>query len=548
MTQPGPEDFKEIRDVEAAQLALRGAVATIRDLQEKIASLKGGLQEAAGREKAAKEAAAALRKELASAQAEALKREGEARTRLRLEVREEMRAQAEREHSRQEGEIARLASQLEEWRKVHRRREEEWEGVRKLLDRRESELVALQREKLDILGRVRSDSDMVQSLRERRDEEILQTVRGREAEISELRGENSRLCEALSRAADERGAAVAEIESRLRREAAAREASLRERYCLREAELEKSFGELENGLWQRAREAREKLDATAQAQFDERARQLADRSAEIEAILERRKAELEAGFEERRRRLDARLAELERSLRAEAAAREADSLARAESGLREREEGLRRREEALEEEARRLARRAEEDACAVDARLKAELLARERVLEEAFQRRRLEMEEKALAAEKEQRAQWTQRKMDLLSEHERACEAERASLAAQFSARGRALEESYAARVAGLESAHASLEEQFRSWKAVALDEGLQKEKNLDKQWALREQDLVRRYETALEQQRRSFVVEADKMRRQYDSLLAEARAARPPEPSREPPGGEPPAGEPPGR
>src|SRR5438477_510098 len=45
------EAYREINDLEAARLAIRGALATIRDLQDLNARLKGTLQEAAAKEK-----------------------------------------------------------------------------------------------------------------------------------------------------------------------------------------------------------------------------------------------------------------------------------------------------------------------------------------------------------------------------------------------------------------------------------------------------------------------------------------------------------------
>ena len=45
------EAYREINDLDAARLAIRGALATIRDLQDLNATIKGNLQESASKEK-----------------------------------------------------------------------------------------------------------------------------------------------------------------------------------------------------------------------------------------------------------------------------------------------------------------------------------------------------------------------------------------------------------------------------------------------------------------------------------------------------------------
>ncbi|MEK7656954.1 MAG: hypothetical protein AAB412_04305, partial [Elusimicrobiota bacterium] len=195
----------------------------------------------------------------------------------------------------------------------------------------------------------------------------------------------------------------------------------------------------------------------------------------------------------------------------------------AEDEHRARLDALRRREEDLDKDTARIRNgiEAEFNSRQIKAQLDSE--DKERRLEDAFQKRTVELQERFLGKEKALGDDWTRRKMELLEEHEAAVEAERASLSAQAEQKSRALEESYAARVVELERTQAVLEDQYRSWKDAALSEVVLKEKNLDSQWHAREQELVRRYEAALEQERRSSALERDKTKAQYETQLKTA-------------------------
>ncbi|OGS01812.1 MAG: hypothetical protein A2V88_12720 [Elusimicrobia bacterium RBG_16_66_12] len=60
--------------------------------------------------------------------------------------------------------------------------------------------------------------------------------------------------------------------------------------------------------------------------------------------------------------------------------------------------------------------------------------------------------------------------------------------------------------------------EQYGAWKASLREEYLRKEGDLDARWSSREAELVRKYETALEEQRRAFAAEHARTRDQGES------------------------------
>ncbi|MEK7745405.1 MAG: hypothetical protein AAB576_01945, partial [Elusimicrobiota bacterium] len=151
-------------DLEAARLAIRGALATIRDLQDANVRLKGNLQEAGSRERMASSENAELKKQLAQWEDVGRKweeekelriqNEGKIKDRIRLEVREEERRRIDADRLRAEEELSRLAAEVEQWKSLHRSREGESGQLKDLLRRREAELVAAQREKADIFARI----------------------------------------------------------------------------------------------------------------------------------------------------------------------------------------------------------------------------------------------------------------------------------------------------------------------------------------------------------------------------------------------------------
>jgi len=176
--------------------------------------------------------------------------------------------------------------------KGQKEREEGWASLRDELNKRDMEIAALRREKEEALDRARHELDMVESLRTARDREIAASVRSREIELQDRENQ----IQALKRAQDESqkalGALAADQELRVKareelhvKAYQQKEKELVERYQRRETELQAQWSELEQGLWAKAKQSRAQLDEAVQKQFEERARQLADRSKDIEASL-----------------------------------------------------------------------------------------------------------------------------------------------------------------------------------------------------------------------------------------------------------------------
>ena len=590
MEQWDEQALREINNLDAARLAIRGALATIRDLQDGNAALKGQVQDEAAKRKHLESQLAKVDAKIADwqAQAEGWAKERAERERLmeqwkqeaRLEVRTEERARLEDDRRRTEETIAHLRSDIAGMATGQKEREEGWNQLRSELQRREMEIAALRREKEEAIDHARHELDMVENLRTARDREIAASIQSRELELRDRENQIA----ALKRAHDESqktlASLTAEMETRVkaREESAAKayqlkEQALVERYQKRETELQAQWSELEQGLWAKAKQSRSQLDAAVQKQFEERGRQLAERANEIEALLVSRKAELDSDMERRCAEAEARYTENERrqgnvwaekekrlvaqlsvQLDNERSALREDWLARGRALEAEHAERLRvadARTTELEREFKHKASRLLEEAARKDgervrsqdefAALKTaelEKLHEEKLAALADTRRLIEEEARA----REERRQndflsrqallveeHEKRRAELLEEHRRAVAAESASLAAQHDQRTRALDEEHRAKAAEAERAARTLAAQFESWKASLREEFLRKEKDLDARWAAREGELTHKYETALEDQRRTFASASAAQREQSDTArrLAEEEAQR---------------------
>jgi hypothetical protein len=574
MEQWDEQALREINNLDAARLAIRGALATIRDLQDGNAALKGQVQDEAAKRKHLESQLEKVGAKVADwqAQAEGWAKERAERERMmeqwkgeaRLEVRTEERARLEDDRRRTEETIAHLRSDIAGMATGQKEREEGWAQLRGELERREMEIAALRREKEEALDRARHELDLVESLRTSRDREIAASIRSRELELQDRENQ----IQALKRAHDEAQKTLAsltaeqEMRVKAREEVHAKayqlkEKDLVERYQKRETELQAQWSELEQGLWAKAKQSRSQLDEAVQKQFEERGRQLADRANEIEALLVSRKAELDADVERRCAEAEARYAENERrlvdgwgekekrlvararlELEGERTALREDWLARGRALEVEHAERLRgsdARAAELERELKHKGQRLLEEAARKDgdrvraqdefAALKtaeleklhgeklAELAEHRRLLDEEARAREERRQNDFLARQAALVEEHEGRRAELLEEHRRSTAAESASLAAQYDQRQHALDEDHAAKAAEFERASHSLAAQFESWKASIREEFLRKEKELDARWAARETELTRKYDTALEDQRRAFASETAALR-----------------------------------
>ena len=562
--------LREINSLDAARLAIRGALATIRDLQDQNAVLKGQVQDDGSKRKVLEGRLAEMDARLAQWQEQAAKWEKEAaerekslerwKTETRLEVRGEERARVDADRLRTEETLARLRADLVAMGKAHQGKEEAWVELRRALDARDAEIASLKSEKLDIVAKVKRDAEQLEQLREARDREMNSASRLRELEIAD----NDREIAALKRELEENKMSLAAIaqdrelglkarEEEMVKAFQLKEGDLVRRYQAREAELQARWSELETGLWAKTKESRAKLDEAVQKQFEERARQIADRAKEVEDLLARRTRELADDHEKRCAESEAHYAADERRLLASWAEKEARLLAKVDTELaaerltlqgawadkhklleaehaeRLRQiqakieeleaEGRRDRARLLEEGARKDAERVRQQddfvsrkGAEMDKTLQerlVELAARGRDLEDEAKKREENRQNEYLSRVAALEAEHELRRGRLLEEHRKTVEAEKFSLSEQYDQRQRALDEAHRAKAAELERSAAALADQHRAWKESLREEYLRKEKDLDSRWALREAEFIARYETALEDQRRSFATEA---------------------------------------
>jgi hypothetical protein len=165
-----------------------------------------------------------------------------------------------------------------------------------------------------------------------------------------------------------------------------------------------------------------------------------------------------------------------------------------------------------------------------------EKLHEERLAEAADQRRALEDE--ARLREERRQSDFLARQTALAEEHEkrrvelidaahREAAAERASLLAQHEQRRRALDEERRAEVEEVDREERARADQLKTLKAGLRDEFLKKEKERDARWSRREDELMRKYEAALDEQRQRLASEAAALRERNDAFRAAADAAK---------------------
>lgn len=584
MEQWDEQALREINNLDAARLAIRGALATIRDLQDANAGLKGQAQDELAKRKHLESRLAQLderlsewQKQAESWEAERLERERSMerwKADARAEVRAEERARIEDDRRGTEEVLARLRSDLASMAAAQKGKQEAWSQLRLDLEKRDAEIAALRRDKNEALERARHDLDMVEKLRTTRDREIAASIRSRELELQDKANEIASLKRANEEAEKTLGAVAKDQqltlkarEELLAKAYAAKEKDLVERYQRREAELQAQWSQLEQGLWAKAKESRSQLDGAVTKQFEERSRQLAERSKEVEDLLLARRAELDEDFRRRCAEAESRYADNERRLTEGWAQKEQNLVARARADLEAERQALQdewlARGKSLEtehaerlrgvdalrvqleaEHKHKLQRQLEESARKDAQRVREQdefVSLKTAEMEKAFEERLAELSERRRALEEEARAreerrqddflkrqaalteEHERRRVELLEEHRRTSEAELAALSAAFDQRQKTLDEEHRAKAAELDRSGRGMAEQYESWKNSLREDYLRKEKDLDARWSSREAELVRKYETALEDQRRAFAAEHAQTRDQGEAARRRA-------------------------
>jgi hypothetical protein len=429
MNQWDEEALSEINSLEAARLAIRGALSTIRNLQDINIQAKAEVQNEAAKRQSAEAQVAELNGQLDRwrAQAEAWEKEGQQRAQgeqrwreaARLEARAEERTLIEENRARMETELARLHAELQQISQSFRARTQEQARslgqIKKALESQEVELLAARREKDEVARRAQHDAQILEQLRQQRDQEINSFIKSRELEIAALREQVAELNKEKARALADR---AKEVEAQL----AARRQELEDEFQRQRGEAEARAADDKQRALQSLRENMEsELRRRQEVLLESAARKDAQRVREQDDFTTRKSAELDQAHAQRLGELLEKEAALEESFRQKEAA--------AQAGLE------RRRREFFDEQDRAVA--AEKESWA------GQFAAKKRALEAADAERSAELERfrqdeerkyrswKTLAeAEFSQKArsldaQWAARERALLIRHEAGMEEQR---------------------------------------------------------------------------------------------------------------------------
>jgi hypothetical protein len=163
-----PSPTGHINDLESAQLALRGAVASVRSLQDVNLRQKEQLEELSRREKIWKQRIVDLEAQSAELQAQwksAQRTQEEYTQQYANQIRSEVALEEQEKWQRQ---LTALNKTLETWRDAQEKRELELQQTRALLAQRDQDFLTVQREKITF--EQRSDSELTKALEKARAE------------------------------------------------------------------------------------------------------------------------------------------------------------------------------------------------------------------------------------------------------------------------------------------------------------------------------------------------------------------------------------------
>src|SRR5882724_4397040 len=185
--QPPPFNEQDVSDLDTARLALRGAVSTLRTMQDLVSNLKAENQELTVREKAWKARVETMEQRLSEIHSkwqESQKLIQDYRQEIAVQLRNEI---AIEEQEKWRGQIEQVQRTLLEWQKTREIREAELGRTKEMLTERDQEVRRLEQERIafehktqseiaDILDKSRQAlKDAVQDAVEEKNQEIRET-------------------------------------------------------------------------------------------------------------------------------------------------------------------------------------------------------------------------------------------------------------------------------------------------------------------------------------------------------------------------------------
>jgi signal transduction histidine kinase/chromosome segregation ATPase len=291
MGAPMPEPYEheshspqELTDVETARLALRGAVESLRSLQEVNQRLKGEIQDYTNRNKMLDQRLIALQTDLNVTHAKLdkqdqvfEKKEAELRRHIRQEV-------AIEENERWQAEMASLRQSVEMWKAAREQKEDELKRLKETLAHKENDVLDLQKEKVVLQGK--ANQDLAASLLKAR-ADLKQAV---EAVIQEKDKQ-------LEKVKLELTGDIEELDARLRmkeQEIQGRDESIAKQFHDRQKELSVFWAKREQEIWDRAKQAKETLEAGLNERWEKRLEELTKDFAQKTYVMEQNYANLKA--------------------------------------------------------------------------------------------------------------------------------------------------------------------------------------------------------------------------------------------------------------
>ena len=253
---PSPE-HQDVNELEAAQLALRGAVASLRSLQDVHANLKAELQDMMGRERAWKQRAAELENHVIDLQAKwkaAQRTQEDYREQYAAHIRSEV---ALEEQTKWQAQFDELQKTLVAWRAAGDERDQEMKKLQAMLSQRDADVTRLSQEKTAI--ELRASEELAQvfgTSRAQLSAAVNKVVEEKNKELAQVRAKWLHESEEL------RGAwmaSEAELENK--------QDHLERQYHERRRELEALWVQREQEAWVQAEASRGQIELALRSSF-----------------------------------------------------------------------------------------------------------------------------------------------------------------------------------------------------------------------------------------------------------------------------------------
>ncbi len=323
---------QDVSDLDTARLALRGAVASLRNLQDLMTTLKAENQELVVREKAWKARVETMEMRLTEIHA----RWQQSQT-LMQDYKQEISSQlrqsiAVEEQEKWQAQMVQVQTLLQEWQKAREIREAELARVKDKQEERDRDVQRLEKEKISLEQRTQQElASIMERSRHHLKESLDVAEKEKERELRDVKAQWAK-----------EAAELKESVRRMEAERVLREEEIRNEFHKKRNELEVLWREREAEAWKQMEAGRTQTEATMKALYNTRL-----------GAIERERQEMQAAYEQKLSALESSRLEKEKAMEGYLREKEAQVRERYQTSLQDKESKIEVRRLELEQTAAR---------------------------------------------------------------------------------------------------------------------------------------------------------------------------------------------------